>query len=223
VSSILDALEKAEAAEQLGATGSLRVFTPPRRRRTTVALVIAFAAGAGLTLWLRSVPTAPPPAEERTAPAPVVAAAPAPDAPAEVPPAAVPTAAAPREEPAPASQPAAPGPPAVTAVEIPPPVAASAPPPPAAPAAAPVASAPEPRAIATEAFARPAAAPHVRVSFLAYSRNPERRSATLSVEDGPLVTLHEGESTADLEVARILPDRVELRRAGRKFDVRPRD
>jgi type II secretory pathway component PulC len=65
--------------------------------------------------------------------------------------------------------------------------------------------------------------PRVHVSFLLYSKVPERRSVALAIEDGGLVTLHEGERTGGVEVARILPDRVELRYDGRTFAVRARD
>ena len=62
----------------------------------------------------------------------------------------------------------------------------------------------------------------VRLSFLVYSPSAERRSVVLAM-DGTLVTLHEGESAGNVEVARILPDAVELRYEGRLFTVRPRD
>jgi hypothetical protein len=73
--------------------------------------------------------------------------------------------------------------------------------------------------------ALPAAAPvpHVRVSFLLYSRVTERRTVSLSVDDGSLVTLHEGQQASGVEVTRIFPDRVELRRDGQDFTVRARD
>jgi len=92
----------------------------------------------------------------------------------------------------------------------PPPVAA---PPRAAaePSTAPSA-APEPPA----ALAKP---PKVHLSFLAYSPRAERRSVSLTVEGGSLVVLHEGESADGVEVARILPDHVELRSGGRTFAV----
>ncbi len=69
---------------------------------------------------------------------------------------------------------------------------------------------------------RPVARPAVRLSFLVYSPSAERRSVVLAM-DGTLVTLHEGESAGNVEVARILPDAVELRYEGRLFTVRPRD
>jgi hypothetical protein len=69
----------------------------------------------------------------------------------------------------------------------------------------------------------PAGAPYIRVSFLVYSPAPERRTVSLAVDGGSLVTLHEGETTGEIEVERILPDRVHLRHAGRLFAVRARD
>jgi hypothetical protein len=61
------------------------------------------------------------------------------------------------------------------------------------------------------------------VSFLAYSRAPERRSVSLSIDDGTMVTLREGESAGGIQVTGILADRVELRHDGRPFTVRARD
>src|SRR5206468_4064688 len=60
----------------------------------------------------------------------------------------------------------------------------------------------------------PAGAPRVQLSFLVFSQTPERRSVVLAIDGGSLVTLHEGETAAGLEVARILPDRVHLRMGG---------
>src|SRR5207249_3327405 len=65
--------------------------------------------------------------------------------------------------------------------------------------------------------------PTVRLSFLVYSPSAERRSVVLATEGGSLTTLHEGERVGDIEVARILPDSVELRYEGRVFTVSPRD
>ncbi|TMA97733.1 MAG: hypothetical protein E6J70_15100 [Deltaproteobacteria bacterium] len=70
---------------------------------------------------------------------------------------------------------------------------------------------------------RPAPHPTVRLSFLVYSPSAERRSVVLATEGGSLTTLREGERVGDIEVERILPDRVELRYEGRVFTVRPRD
>jgi type II secretory pathway component PulC len=69
----------------------------------------------------------------------------------------------------------------------------------------------------------PAGAPDVRLSFLLFSASADRRSVALSIDGGSLQTLHEGESTAGLDVVRILPDRVDLRWEGEAFTVRARD
>jgi hypothetical protein len=60
----------------------------------------------------------------------------------------------------------------------------------------------------------------VRVSFLLYSRTAERRTVGLTLPSGEMTTLHEGDSVGDLEVARILPDRVHLRHNGRVYALR---
>ena len=69
----------------------------------------------------------------------------------------------------------------------------------------------------------PAGAPRVQVSFLFYSPVAERRTVLLSVDGSSTETLHEGERAGDLEVARILPDRVHVRWSGQLFSVRARD
>ncbi len=66
-------------------------------------------------------------------------------------------------------------------------------------------------------------APRVQVNFLFYSRAAERRTVMLSVDGGSMTTLHEGERAGDLEVARILADRVHVRWGGRLFSVQARD
>jgi hypothetical protein len=48
---------------------------------------------------------------------------------------------------------------------------------------------------------------------------PARRTVTLTIDGGDMVTLREGESAGSLEVARILPDRVHLRHGGQTFAV----
>jgi hypothetical protein len=65
----------------------------------------------------------------------------------------------------------------------------------------------------------------VRVSFLAWSRAPERRSVALSIGTGSLTTLHEGDRTDGLEVVEILPDGVRYRLddGERIFTARARD
>ncbi len=100
------------------------------------------------------------------------------------------------------------------------------PPPPRAPAAAEVSppeaeSAPLPPLDLLPRL--PAGAPHVQVSFLLYSRVAERRGVLLNIDGSNTETLHEGERAGDIEVARILPDRVHVRWSGQLFSVRARD
>ncbi len=277
MSSILDALEKVEAAERWKpGTVAPRPERRSKLRLASFVVGVAFAAGAGVAaLVLRSPQrsVAPEPARVApAAPAPTVAdapALPAPPAAAEAPPVAAPpppvaaaeppiAIAAVPPPPPPAAAPAVPAPaaavsatPPPAAPAVPPPTAAGAaptpaavatpapPPPRVAPsmpdaprpsepaAAAPVAPAEGPRAPVVAAVEprndnRPVARPAVRLSFLVYSPSAERRSVVLTME-GTLVTLHEGESAGNVEVARILPDAVELRYEGRLFTVRPRD
>ena len=68
----------------------------------------------------------------------------------------------------------------------------------------------------------PAGAPRMRVSFLLYSSIPARRSVALTINDGGLTTLHEGDEAEGIGVVRISPDHVELRWQGETFrlDVR---
>jgi hypothetical protein len=82
---------------------------------------------------------------------------------------------------------------------------------------------PAPPAAAPAPVARAAEVPSpvaITISFLAYSPQPERRSVSLAVDGGSLVTLREGESAGGLRVARILPDRVEIEHAGVARTVR---
>jgi len=98
-----------------------------------------------------------------------------------------------------------PPPPTPQPAEIAPPAADSAPPP-------------------LEVLPRlPADAPHVQVSFLLYSRTPERRTVMLSIDGSGMATLHEGDRAGDIEVARILADGVHVRWGGRLFSVQARD
>jgi hypothetical protein len=185
VSSILDALEKLEAAapRRTLALGAPAPQVRERRPRLTAAAAFAtgaLAALAATVLVSRRGPAPPPPPTPHPAALPVAPSLPI------VPP--VP-------------------PPAETTTERPW-AQVDAPPTAPAPAPPPVVEAPVPR---------------VHVSFLLYSKVPERRSVALAIEDGGLVTLHEGERTGGVEVARILPDRVELRYDGRTFAVRARD
>ncbi len=190
MSSILDALEKLEAAAPRRPLALGAPVPPVRERRPRLTVAAAFATGAlaaavaAAVLVSRRAPLPPPPAPRpaRAAPAPSLPVVP------PVPPPAETTAERPWAQVD--APPAAPAPAVATAPPVP------------------VAEAPVPR---------------VHVSFLLYSKVPERRSVALAIEDGGLVTLHEGERTGGVEVARILPDRVELRYDGRTFAVRARD
>ena len=66
----------------------------------------------------------------------------------------------------------------------------------------------------------PAGAPRVVVNFLAYSRVANRRTVTLTIADYDMVTLHEGEGAANIEVVRILADRIHVRHAGQLYAVK---
>ena len=221
MSSILDALEKLEAASPQATRAPVVGRTEPRRWWMVVPVVgVAFAAGIGIALLLRPkvapVPASPPLPLARPVPAPPHVEAPAvATAPVESAPAA-------KEAEAPVANVAAPAatPPVANVVAavpptVPPQVAVAVPPPAPVPAraaprpAAPPAAAPAPERVAT---ARPpAGAPAVRVSFLAWSRAPERRTVALSIGDGAMTTLHEGERSDRIEVVEILPDGVRYR------------
>ncbi|TMB45710.1 MAG: hypothetical protein E6J55_04740 [Deltaproteobacteria bacterium] len=252
MSSILDALEKVENAERwTPQAGPARPEGRSKLRLAAIAAGVAFAAGAGVAaLVLRPGPQRTAAPELARVPSAAPAAEPARVA--QIPAAPVPSASAPTNAPStPVAAEAAPPAAAVAAASTP--VAAVAPtPPPPGTAAAPSAPAPEaPRppvegaaanpAAPTQAPRQPAVAaveprrepidegrsaprlPTVRLSFLVYSPSAERRSVVLATEGGSLTTLHEGERVGDIEVARILPDSVELRYEGRVFTVSPRD
>jgi hypothetical protein len=68
----------------------------------------------------------------------------------------------------------------------------------------------------------PSGAPKVRVNFLFYSREPARRRIMVTVDNGSLQTLFEGQSVDTLGVERILPNEVHFRYEGKLFAVRPR-
>jgi hypothetical protein len=221
MSSILDALEKLEAASPQAARAPVVGRTETRRSWMVVPVIgVAFAAGIGLALLLRPkaapVPAPPPLPLARPVPppphveAPAVATAPGEGAPAEkAADAPVVNVAAPVTPP-PAAQVVAAVPPTVppqVAVAVPPPAPVAAKPAP-SPVAPPVA-APAPERVA--AARPPAGAPAVRVSFLAWSRAPERRTVALSIGDGSMTTLHEGERSDRIEVVEILPDGVRYR------------
>jgi len=127
--------------------------------------------------------------------------------------------------PAPAALPAAEPAPAAS-VAATPPAASRATPPAAAPRTrATPPPAPEARASpAKPARARPpAGAPAVRISFLIYSRTPERRSVALTLDGTGMVTLREGQATQGLEVVEIRPDGAEMAWQGERFTVPARN
>jgi len=66
----------------------------------------------------------------------------------------------------------------------------------------------------------PAGAPEIHVSFLIYSAVPARRQVSLTIDNGPLVTLHEGQKAGSVELVRILRDRIHVEHGGRTFSVR---
>ena len=109
-----------------------------------------------------------------------------------------------------------PPPPTETAVAVtPPPVTpATLPPPPAAVAAVPSPATAPSAEVSTKI---PAGLPRLRVSFLVYSAAPARRSVALTIENGSLTTLHEGEEVNGIEILRIRADGVELRWQGQAF------
>ena len=245
MSSILDALKKLEAAEAPPARAPAIPRERPRALGLTAAgIALAFGAGAGSTFFLRAghAPALAPAvaAPSRPPTAPVVAVEPPPPTPAAVvvealplaaPAAPLPQAAVDAEPPrarvaAAASAPPPVAPPAVRPPE-PPAVARRAEPPPARAPAAAESSLPDAESTPPpplEVLSRlPAGAPHVQVSFLFYSRVPERRTVLLSVDGSSTETLHEGERAGDLEIARILPDRVHVRWSGALYSVRARD
>ncbi|HZP43779.1 MAG TPA: hypothetical protein VFD84_20020 [Candidatus Binatia bacterium] len=214
---------RAPAPAPAATPGTLVAPAPP----VTAPETPKAAAASGAPAAVASAPataavspaTAPPPA---AAPPPTVAAAPSPAgaaasalplaAPAPpLPPDAAPVGRVALGAPAPAARPE-------SAVAPPPTVA-----PPAAAAPAVAARPRAPRAPDLVVPRPPADAPRIQVSFLVYSRVPERRSVTLTIDGGGLTTLHEGESADGVEVARIFPDHVELRHAGKSFVLVPRD
>jgi len=246
VSSILDALRKLEAA---GSPPTREATLPARRpatlRRTAGLLLGAFAAGAALASWLRSGPPPETAPSQLAAAEPVASPAPPHPPAVEAPSRATAAPALPRtlaDVDPPHGVSGNGGAPEAAAPRVPVQAAvALAPPPRPSEEARPRTSArrptepPRPTAGTAEAVAPlrradeqvlprgPAGAPRVRLSLLMYSRAPERRSVALTIDGGNLITLHEGESAGGFEVARILPDRVQLRHAGQLFALRARD
>ena len=66
----------------------------------------------------------------------------------------------------------------------------------------------------------PAGAPEIHVSFLIYSAVPARRQVSLTIDNGPLVTLHEGQKSGTISLVRILRDRIHVEHGGRTYSVR---
>lgn len=66
----------------------------------------------------------------------------------------------------------------------------------------------------------PLGAPEIHVSFLIYSAVPERRVVSMTINNGPLVTLHEGQRSGDIALVRILRDRIHVDHNGRIYSVR---
>jgi len=65
----------------------------------------------------------------------------------------------------------------------------------------------------------PPDAPDVRVSFLMYSRDPERRSVALGVAGAGITTVREGEYFQGVRVVEILPEAVDLEWGGVRYRV----
>jgi hypothetical protein len=65
----------------------------------------------------------------------------------------------------------------------------------------------------------PRDAPDVRVSFLMYSRDPERRSVALGVAGAGITTVREGEYFQGVRVVEILPEAVDLEWGGVRYRV----
>jgi len=197
VSSILDALAKVEAARP---RPTLSPTAPAASRAHTWvagAVLVAFACGAAGAYWWSAKRHR---VDDRSA-------APADNSPATAPKTALLALA--RPVPAPTGHPAGDRPwGEEVRTDVPPPV-----PPP-------VAAAPPAPRPAIPILPSP---PRVRVSFLVYSRTPERRTVTVSVDDGNLLTLREGDASGGMRVVQILPDRVELDWAGSPLVVRARE
>ena len=244
MSSILEALRKVEAREE---RRPIRLPPPPPRSRARLAALVAAAAfvagAAAVALVIAFRPSAPPepvaPAETKVAsvtpPAePAAETPPAPPAAAAVPPPPAATAAAPQT-----ARPHAPAtvPPdeAVQAAgdeadsDVPEQITILRP----TPAAPPEAEVPEaevqveallapaPAAPAVEVLpGPPQGAPDIHVSFLIYSPVPERRVVSMTINNGPLVTLHEGQRSGDISLVRILRDRIHVDHNGRIYSVR---
>ena len=113
---------------------------------------------------------------------------------------------------------------AVPVVKPAPPRPAAAPVPrePAATTAAPPVQVQAPQPAVTPRRTEPVRAgnePRIQVGAIRYSQAPPERTVTLAIDGGTPLTLHQGESTGDLEVQLILPDGVYVRRGGHVWMV----
>ena len=230
MSSILDALRKVEADER---RRPIRLPpAPPRSRGRLAALMAAaaFVAGAGvvaLVVGLRpgaplvetAAPTPPAPA-----PAAPPAAAPTPAAPPTAAPLVPPTAEAPAPTEAPAANVEEPTGEEDIESDVPDQITILRPshePAPQAEVQVEALPMPAPAEPAVDVLpGPPVGAPEIRVSFLIYSAVPERRQVSLTIDNGPLVTLHEGQNAGSISLVRILRDRIHVEHGGRTFSVR---
>ena len=131
--------------------------------------------------------------------------------------------AAPRAVPPPAAvMPAPPAPPVARgAPKLPTPVPVRKPAPP-PPAAAPAAVPPTPAVPHRAEPPRSGTEPRIQIAGIRYSDAPTERTVMLAIDGDPPLTLHQGESTGDLEVQLILPDAIYVQRGGRVWMVSAR-
>jgi hypothetical protein len=66
---------------------------------------------------------------------------------------------------------------------------------------------------------RPADAPEVSILFVAWSRSPADRLASMRVGSGSLSVVHEGEYVEGLQVSQIHPEAVDFQWSSQKFRV----
>lgn len=66
---------------------------------------------------------------------------------------------------------------------------------------------------------RPEGAPEVSILFVAWSRTPTDRMASMRVGSGSLSVVHEGEYVEGLQVSAIHPEAVEFQWTGQRFRV----
>jgi len=80
-------------------------------------------------------------------------------------------------------------------------------------------AAPAPNPGRPETAARSSAEPRIQVHGIRYASSAPERVVTLAVDGSAPITLHQGESTGDLEIQLILPDAVYVRRGGHVWMV----